>query len=302
MELRDLRCFLAVAEERHFGRAAARLYLSQPMVSKAVRRLEQQLGARLVDRSSLPVALTPLGEVFRSRLDESLRVLDDACAEVRRRATWDAGQVRVGYTSGLGPSLVSAAISALHIRHPALRVQWTSEPTARQVADVREGVLDAGLGWLPDLGPGFESARVGTFAFVALLPQEHALAGRLSVNLPELVGCGEPIVVWPRQPHPRLYSRVTEALRRSGATEIVEAYGSVDDVIARVVDRQGVGLSPRGWARQRPVRGVVQVPLTGAPDVAVTAFWRADQEHEGVGVLVQLLREVAADSDLADQL
>src|SRR3954453_15782412 len=101
MELRDLRCFLAVAEERHFGRAAARLDLSQPMVSKAVRRLEQQLGARLVDRSSLPVALTPVGEVFRRHVDDSLRLLDDACAEVRRRATWDAGQVRVGYTSGL---------------------------------------------------------------------------------------------------------------------------------------------------------------------------------------------------------
>lgn len=301
MDLRDLRSFLAVAEERHFGRAAARLYLSQPMVSKAVRRLEQQLGARLVDRSSLPVTLTPVGEQFRRQVDEALRLLDDACADVRRRASREAGQVRVGYTSGLGPSLVSTAISALHIRHPELRVQWTSEPTARQVADVREGVLDAGIGWMPDLGPGLGSARVGTFAFVALLPADHELAARDSVDLAELVR-GEPIIVWPRGPHPRLYTRVTDALRRAGADDIVEAYGSVDDVIARVVDRQGVGISPRSWARQRPVRGIVQVDLTGTPDVPVTAFWRSDREHEGVDLLVRCLREVAEDSDLAEQL
>lgn len=301
MELRDLRCFLAVAEERHFGRAAARLYLTQPMVSKAVRRVEQQLGARLVDRSSLPVRLTPVGEIFRRRVDEALRTLDDACADVRRRVAREAGQVRVGYTSGLGPSLVSAAISALHIRHPDLRVRWTSEATAHQVADVREGVLDAGIGWLPDLGPGFGSARVGTFAFVALLPSGHPLTGRASVGLAELVR-GETVVVWPRGPHPRLYARITDALRRAGARDIVEAFGSVDDVIARVVDRQGVGIAPRGWARQRPVRGVVHVALTGAPDVPVTAFWRADREHEGVSLLVRCLTDVAADSDLADQL
>ncbi|WP_436789915.1 LysR family transcriptional regulator [Yinghuangia sp. YIM S10712] len=301
MELRDLRCFLAVADERHFGRAAARLYLTQPMVSKAVRRLEQQLGARLVDRSSLPVRLTPAGETFRRQVDDALRMLDDACADVRRRAAREAGQVRVGYTSGLGPSLVSAAISALHIRHPELRVQWTSESTARQVADVRDGVLDAGLGWLPDLGPGFGSARVGTFAFVALLPEGHRLAGRTSVDLAEFVR-GETVVVWPSGPHPRLYARVTDALRRAGAQDIVEAFGSVDDVIARVVDRQGVGISPRGWARQRPVRGVVQVVLTGTPEVPVTAFWRADREHEGVRLLVRCLCEVARDSDLAEQL
>lgn len=301
MELRDLRCFLAVAEERHFGRAAARLYLTQPMVSKAVRRVEQQLGARLVDRSSLPVRLTPVGEIFRRRVDDALRTLDDACADVRRRVAREAGQVRVGYTSGLGPSLVSAAISALHIRHPELRVQWTSEATARQVADVREGVLDAGIGWLPDLGPGFGSARVGTFAFVALLPADHRLSGRASLDLDELVR-GETVVVWPRGPHPRLYARITDALRRAGGDDIVEAYGSVDDVIARVVDRQGLGISPRGWARQRPVRGVVQVALTGAPDVPVTAFWRADREHEGVRLLVRCLKDVAADSDLAEEL
>jgi DNA-binding transcriptional LysR family regulator len=301
LELRDLRCFLAVAEERHFGRAAERLYLSQPMVSKAVRRLEQQLGSRLVDRSSLPVSLTPAGEVFRRKTDEAVRLLDDAVADVRHRAHREAGQVRVGYTSGLGPSLVSTAISALHVRHPQLRVQWTSEPTARQVSDVREGALDAGIGWMPDLGPGFDSARVGTFAFVALVPQGHVYADRESVSVTEIVSAG-PLVLWPRQPHPRLYNRVTEVFRDAGAKEIIDAYGSVDDVIARVVDGQGIGVSPRGWARQRPVRGVVQVPLTGAPDVAVTAFWRADREHAGVRALVDLLRAVAVDSDLAEQL
>jgi DNA-binding transcriptional LysR family regulator len=302
MELRDLRAFLAVAEERHFGRAAARLYLSQPMVSKAVKRLEQQLGARLVDRTSLPVTLTPVGEAFRRQIDEALRMIDDACADVRRRMAREAGQVRVGYTSGLGPSLVSMAISALHVRHPELRVQWTSEPTARQVADVREGVLDAGIGWLPDLGPGFDSARVGTFAFVAVVPAAHELAGREEVDLAELGGLGLPTVVWPRQPHPRLYARVTDALRRAGVADVVEAFGSVDDVIARVVEGQGIGISPRSWARQRPVRGIVHVRITGAPDVPVTVFWRSDRAHPGVDLLVDLLRETAQDSDLAEQL
>lgn len=110
MELRQLRYFLAVAEELHFGRAAARLHVSQPPLSVAVKSLEKELGATLFERTSRRVALTPEGEAFRARVQELLEGLDAAVAELSEVHRGIRGRLRIGYVSS-----ASYSLSLIHI-------------------------------------------------------------------------------------------------------------------------------------------------------------------------------------------
>lgn len=293
MELQDLRCLLAVADERHFGRAAERLHLSQPTVSKAIRRLETEVGGPLLDRSSRPIQPTEEGKAVVADVRAALDRLDAAWDRAKAAQRDEARPVRIGYTADVGATLVAGAIAEVHRRRPDLRVLWMNEGTAAQVDAVRSGRLDAGIGWLPQLDGSFESAELARAGFVALVPEGHHLAATGGATLEQLVA--SPLILWPRVPNQALFDTVAEPVAAVGGT-VVEAQIGLDDVAARVIAGDGVGIIPAGYSGFRPVVGVATVPLTaGLPDVPLDLFWPTRLDDEGLSVVVELISGLATE-------
>ncbi|MFD0683473.1 LysR family transcriptional regulator [Actinomadura fibrosa] len=181
LDLRLVRCFTAVAEHGHFGRAAAALHLTQPSLSRQLRRLERQLGARLVDRTPRGSRLTAAGEVFLPLATALLSSAAEAAARTRAAARPDL--VTVGYTAGL---IVTAAVRELRRRHPdaevrTLHLRW-DEPRAA-LLDHR---VDAVVTRLPFPTDRLDVTVLHDEPRMLLVPRDHRLAGKESVTLDDI--------------------------------------------------------------------------------------------------------------------
>lgn len=292
VELRDIRCFVAVADARHFGRAAEQLHLSQPTVSKAVRRLESHVGGELIDRSTQPVTVTPLGDALRDQVHDALGRLDGALESARRSARLGGGQISVGYTADVGRTLVASCIAEVHRRDPEQRVAWMNESTAEQVAMVQRRELDAGIGWLPPPSEHLEQRVVATLGFAALVTTGDVLARRRPISTVDLPPGG--VTLWPRSPNPALFDHVAGALETGGVGPVAEAKSGLEELAALVLAGETTGIVPAGYARFRPVEGLLDVAIDESlPGVGLSAFWRADDARNEVAAFVDLVADLA---------
>ena len=271
MELRQLRYFLAVAEELHFGRAAARLHVSQPPLSVAVKSLEKELGATLFERTSRRVALTPEGEAFRARVQELLEGLDAAVAELSEVHRGILGRLRIGYVSSASYSILPRAVHAFQGRFPQVELTLSPLTSAEQLAGLAEGRLDVGI--VRDLvpTPGVRREHVLSEGLVAVLPERHRLASHAEVPIAELVG--EPLVLFPAELMPGYLARITEALESGGATmDVVQRTVHQETVLGLVAAGVGLSILPESVARLR-MPGVVARPLDARPTTELSVVW-----------------------------
>jgi DNA-binding transcriptional LysR family regulator len=189
VELREIRVFLTVAEELHFGRAADRLALTPSRVSQTIRGLETQVGGRLFDRTSRSVRLTPLGEAFRSRIGPAFELIQRAFEETREIATGLAGDLRLGmYTPVNGGPHLTEIITTFETRYPACHVVITDTSVRRdQVSWLRRDDVDLLAIRLPVLDP---DVTIGTVLSceprIVAVAIDHPLAASDTVDLDEL--------------------------------------------------------------------------------------------------------------------
>jgi DNA-binding transcriptional LysR family regulator len=287
MDLRQIECFLKVAECLHFGRAAEELYLGQPTVSEAVRRLERDLGGALFDRTTRRVSLTPLGESFRADAARAYQAVTDAYADARELARQQALELVVGSTGDFSEPLLEA-ITELQRRTPGVIVTLRTLSTPRQVQALRDRRLHVGICWAPEgTAEDFNSTPLECCRIAAVVPTDHPLAERRHVTVEELTA--EPLILWDRAVNPRAYDALTAALGATGApwTYVGTASG-IDNVVARVLSGFGVGIVFESFARSRPVRGVVAVPVD-APlaDLDRVILWRAGNRHPVLAPFVE---------------
>ncbi|MBS1799829.1 MAG: LysR family transcriptional regulator [Acidobacteria bacterium] len=186
LELRHLRYFVAVAEELHFGRAAARLHLAQPPLSQQIRRLEEILGYPLFVRTSRAVRLTAAGEVFLERARRTLRNVEQDIEEARSIGRGDEGSLRVGFIGSGMLTPLPAMLGRYRQLHPRVELQLSETYTANIAASIHRGTLDAGF--LRDGGPieGLHVESLFSEAYVAVLPSTHRLAGRSAISPADL--------------------------------------------------------------------------------------------------------------------
>ena len=193
MELRHLRYFVAVAEELNFRRAAERLHIGQPPLSIQIRALEEEVGARLLERSKRRVSLTEAGSRFLRRAREILAAAGEAVDEARQAARGELGSLRVGFTSSLPyTSTLPDLLVAYRRRHPGVELQLKEMFTTDQLSAIAAGGLDVGLvryvgGVRP---PGVAVREIGRDPLCLVLNAAHPLAGRDSVRLAEVAGEG----------------------------------------------------------------------------------------------------------------
>lgn len=267
MDLRRLECFVAVAEELHFGRAALRLYLGQPTVSEAVRRLETDLGGDLFDRSSRRVRLTPLGERFlpeaRSALLQVQRAYEVGRAFAQRRDE----PLTIGYAEDIGQELLLRCLPELRAQFPSAALMPRRLDTRAQLDGLERGSLDVGIGWGPVTSHAVAVMRLSRERFVALVPEGHPLAEHSRLRAEQLSGLG--VLTWPHQANSGLCDRLIAAFEQAGASlRIVRTADGIAAIGTHVAAGGGIGLAVTSAVPGDSLPGIRAVPLAGPSTTA----------------------------------
>ncbi|TDO50699.1 DNA-binding transcriptional LysR family regulator [Kribbella sp. VKM Ac-2527] len=232
MELRQLRYFVTVAEELHFGKAAERLNIVQPAVSQQVARLERELGLRLLDRSSRRVTLTGDGERMLREARAVLAAADRAAEVAAELVAGQAGVLRIGTSSGLRERL-ERGLSELRRTVPGIEIKLSSRPPGEQVEAVRSGELDVAFVRGPVTTAGVRGIPLWEEPLSVLLPSEYKAAD--GVKLVELAAL--PLRLPPRVEEPALSDRVLEACRDAGFEPLPgRAVDSLEDAIVEMTN------------------------------------------------------------------
>lgn len=276
IELRHLRYFVAVAEELHFGRAAARLNISQPPLSQQIQMLEQQIGARLLARTNRSVALTAAGKQFLTDSRQILALVDDAAARAERLHQGEAGELRIGFTSS-APFIraVSDTLSLFRQHYPDVHLQTREMNTREQLAPLSEGALDLGLLRNTPLPDTLQYEVILRESLMAMIPRQHALAQKPVVTLAELAK--EPFVFFDPHVGTGLYDDILGLMRRYNLTPtIAQEVGEAMTIIGLVAAGLGVSILPASFNKVQ-LSEMCWVPL--AEEEAVSEMWLVWSRH-----------------------
>lgn len=285
--IHQLSGFVAVAEEEHFGRAAQRLNMTQPPLSRQIQQLEKELRVSLIDRSARAVRLTPAG---RSFLRDARRLLHDAenvSQSVRRVTAGTAGLLSLGFTATSGYGMLGSVLRRAAAELPHVEIELRELVTREQVDRISAGSLDAGL-VRPPTPPAVESRHVRSEALVAALPAEHALAGQAEVPLSAFHGAD--VVGYSPLKARYFYDLVVGVFGDAGVrpTYVQHAH-QVHTMLALVEAGLGIALVPETAARLR-FEGLVFRPVRTpvAEPVELHLAWRADNDNPALATFLDL--------------
>jgi LysR family hydrogen peroxide-inducible transcriptional activator len=289
MTLRDLDYLVALAETRHFGRAAARVHVSQPTLSAQLRKLEDELGVALVERRPRRVALTAAGEAVVAHARRMLREADDIRAFARASQDPLGGQLKVGLIPTLGPYLLPRVAPKVARALPKLQLMLHEYQTAPLVERTLAGELDLAILALPADTKGLVTRSLFAEAFLVAMPQGHRLAQKKRVKAAELEG--EKLLLL-EEGH-CLRDQALEVCSRLGTEEQDFRATSLETLRQMVASGQGVTLLPR-LAAEGPfasARGLVVRPFAPpAPSRVIGAAWRRSSSRgEAIAAVCDLV-------------
>ena len=295
LELRHLRYFVAVAEELHFGRAAERLHIAQPPLSRQIRDLEEEIGAPLFDRVARGVELTPAGRAFLPEARLTLAQADRAQRSAQRAAKGETGRLRVGFVESATYSAILPNVLGFFRMHlPQIGLSLFEMSSIEQEEALRDGRIDLGMldNPPPDAERWLHIETVYSDPLVAALPESHRLAGNKRLTLADLAG--DSFVLFPRNETPRLYDEFIAACRTAGfSPRVVQQAAGWHTLAGLVGAGVGTGFVPRSIAEaQRP--GIAYRRVRGLT-VAVTmsAVWKKGDKSPVRERFVTALRAVA---------
>ncbi len=274
MELRHLRYFVAVAEELHFGRAAARMHISQPPLSQQIRRLEQALGTTLFHRTQRHVQLTHAGQVLLAHIKPLLARWDETPGILAAAQRGDAGFLRVGFTAASAYYLIPTAIGTFTRQFPAVELTLHEMISNDQVQDLLQDRLDVGLMRPHARHPQLMNRKLLQEPFMVVLPTHHPLAAREAIDLPSLQGL--PVISFTPDNSPYLRDMVEGLLSRNGhKPAIAQRATQPHTLVSLVAAGLGIALVPELTSRNR-LDGVVYRPLAvdDPPVVEMYVCWR----------------------------
>jgi LysR family transcriptional regulator, hydrogen peroxide-inducible genes activator len=294
LKLKDLRYLVAVADQRHFGRAAARCFVSQPTLSAQLKKLEDSLGVQLIERAPNNVCLTEAGEAIVARARRILEASDEMVTLARSQRDPLAGRLRVALLPTIGPYLLPRVAPAMRKALPRLELRLYEYQTAAMLAKLHAGEIDVGILALPVEVDGLESRELYREAFMVALPEHHPLAARERVRLADLKG--EQLLLL-EEGH-CLRDQALEVCSRVGVTDQQDFRAtSLETLRQMVATGAGVTLLPElaGRGAYRNARGVALRPFARpAPERHIGALWRkSSARRAAIDALCELIREHA---------
>jgi DNA-binding transcriptional LysR family regulator len=288
MELRHLRYFVAIAEEQSFTRAAERLWVAQPGLSTQIRKLEEELGARVFERHTRGVDLTPAGELLLERARAALAAADLAGATGEHIATGVTGRIRLGLATGQSWHCAAAVLERFALAHPAIRMSVLEGHGGTLWRDLRDGRLDAVLAPARFASPDLSSLALGAEPWLVLAGAAHPLAG--SGPLPAAALDGERIAVVANGEGGSDERDTAELLDGLGvcATFMPTAPGPALHAAVARGDALSLTTAPLVLAP-----GVVARELAGAPRLEFALLWRERVSPPALAPFIETAAELA---------
>ncbi|MDM0026999.1 LysR family transcriptional regulator [Variovorax saccharolyticus] len=291
MELRHLRYFVVLAEELHFGRAARRLAISQPPLSVAIRQLEESVGARLFDRNSKEVRMTPAGQALQVSARLLLRQAEEAALEAHDVSRGSAGRLRIGFVGAMLYRGLPQALAKYQALHPAVRVTLAELNSGEQITELLHDRLDVGFVHTSRMPPELRHALLLSEPFLACLPVGHRLARRRTVAVASLRD--EAFVLFSRSASPDYHERILAICADAGfRPEVRHEVRHWLSVVSLVSQGMGVALVPSALQRTA-LRGAVFRPLEEeAAGSDAYCVWRDGPENAVVQGFLRVARAV----------
>ena len=246
--LRRMEQFIAVAEELHFHRAAERLNMSQPPLTSAIRKLEEDLGVTLIERGNRVLGLTPAGEKFVSEARETIRQAEKAIISTLDVAEGRTGFLRLSYVGSALYGRLPDIIREFRASHPKVRLELREATTASQVAALRDGTLDIGI-LIPPLekADDIEQVNFDSDRLCMAIPKDHPFSKRSELTLADLAG--EPFILWPMLEGRSFHLQVMRLCAKAGFVPMItqEAHG-MHAVLSLVSVGGGVSVVPQSMS------------------------------------------------------
>ncbi len=281
-----LRYFVAVAEERHFGRAAQRLHMAQPPLSQSIKQLERQLGTPLLTRTTRKVEVNAPGEMLLNRGRHLLAELDLLARDVRRVGMGLEGSVRLGFTGTMTYGLMPEVVRATGSDSLGIELMVSGEHLTPELeAQLLSRRIDIAVLRPPHDSELLEHLHITDEPLVAALPADSALTAHETLQMHDLVGV--PLVGYPVQ------SAVSRTLAGSaqGALHYAHHVPETSTLLSLVSAGMGVGIVPES-ATALGLGGVVFRPIVDAPSIGLSLAWRKDETSAAVLRYIPFLREV----------
>lgn len=298
VHLRDLRYFVAVAEELSFTRAADRLSLSQPALSKQIQGLEQTMRARLLDRDRRRVALTSAGQALLDSARVLLADWDAASVRVADCASAEARVLRAGTLTSLGRSLYPGVIDNFSTRQPGWRVELRSFGWGDPSAGLRDGGTDVAFLWLPVDTEGLNWRVLVSEARYVAMSTRHRLSGRRSVTFAEIAD--EPLAALPASAGPLRDFWLACDARAGVAAPVAAEVASADETFEVVGSGSAMVLLAEGNAALYARPGIVCLPVHGLTPARLAVAWRRNDRRLAVAAFVEACMEtVTANTEVS---
>ncbi|WP_410015065.1 LysR family transcriptional regulator [Sodalis sp. C49] len=288
IELRHLRYFIAVAETLHFGRAAEKLHISQPPLSQQIQILEQQIGARLLERNNRNVRLTPAGKQFLEQAWSIIEQVNQAAERAARIHRGESGEITIGFTSSTPfNQRISASLLAFRQQHPAVHIQMVETNTKQQIEPLMNGKFDMGVMRNTPLPEALGYQLLLRESLVAVVHQDHPLAGAAGGRISVLQLAREPFVFFDRKVGTALYDETLLLLKEFGITPyITQEVGEAMTIIGLVSAGLGVSILPASFARIK-VDSVRYLSL--AEPQAKTEVWLVTHRQKELSAAARML-------------
>ncbi len=291
-ELYQLRCFVAVAEELHFGRAATRMNITQPPLSRQIQMLEASVGVQLLDRTNRFVHLTPAGRAFLNEVRSLLRHAQTAVTTARLAERGKLGAVSLGFTALGAVWLVPRLVAITRSEHPGIALVLREMLSTDQVQRLLTGQLDLGILRPPVSRPELDAELIHREALQLVVHRDDALARRKRLSVHDLHG--HPFVMYSPDDARSFFDLLTGLFQQTGvAPDIVQHVGMPYSVLAMVDAGLGAALVPESARRFAPP-DVAFLPIALPPHAAIELHvaWRRANDNPALPPLLDCVRRL----------
>ena len=301
LELRQFRQFIAVAEELSFHRAAQRLHMSQPPLTQAIQRMEEELGVKLFERNNRNVRLTQAGAIFLDEARRTIAQAERAIIAARQSAQGFIGFLRIVFVSNAMNVYLPPILRLFHQQHPDVVLKLHERASGQQAKEIQTEWADVGF-LVPPLLEANDLSVETVFreSLVAALPRQHRLATNQRIQLQELAG--EPFVMLPALQGPGLYAHIMIACAKAGFTpRIVQEAHHMRSLIGLVAAEIGVTIVPASLNDSRQTEVVFRELYQGhtTPQYDLAVAWRANNSSPVLQTFLAVVRAAAVRGKIA---
>lgn len=289
-DIRQMRYFVTLAETLHFGRAAERLHLSQPPLSRQIAALEKSLGARLLERNTRQLALTAAGQRFLEDSRAALAAFDQACRNARLAEMGELGELRIGFMMHAAFTILPQLTRRFMAAWPQVRIQLREVVPGALPDDLLGGRFDAGILFPPGRVKGLSFHVIHSERLCAALPAGHPLSARSRIAARDLRD--EALIAAPEEVAPGLRGAILRWFRQDGAVPAIRLETQLQQtIVSLVAERLGVALVPESL-RKLGMAGVEFRPLVHAPGIEHCAAWRPGNLNPSLPLFLKLIGAV----------